>query len=507
MTERESSDGLVVLVGAGPGDEQLATAAAARWISHADVIVYDRLAATGLLRLARTDAERIYVGKNPGEAGADQESINELLIRHARAGRLVVRLKGGDPFIFGRGGEEAEALADAGIGFRVVPGITAGAAAAACAGIPLTDRRYASSVAFVTGHEADPAGRINWEALAGIDTVVIYMGVGNLDRVVSRLIQAGRDGGTPAAIVASASRPRQRVVAARLDKLAVASAAAGITPPAVAIVGKVAALAEKLAWFERLPLFGRTVIVTRPQGQAGQLSRRLVELGAAAIEAPAIVIGPPEDLAAVDAALRRLGEFDWIVFTSVNGVDAFVQRCRQLGLDGRSLGSARLAAVGPATGERLRRNFIAPDLVPETFTTEALAEAIRAAGELSGRRLLLARTDIAGAGLPEALRSAGADVEDVAFYRTGRPDSLPQEAAAALRDGRVDWVTFASPSAVDNFAALLGPEATDLLAGAKLAAIGPVTAEAVRARGLTPTAVARTHTIDGLVEAIVQAEA
>lgn len=451
----------------------------------------------------------MYVGKAPGEPGIDQEAINRMLVRHARAGRLVVRLKGGDPMLFGRAGEEAEALADAHVPFRIVPGVTAAAAAAACAAVPLTDRRCASSVVFVTGRQ-DPGkadADIDWPALARVHTLVLYMGVGRLAEIVAKLIQAGRGPKTPAVIVASASTPRQRVVAAPLDELPAAAAEAGIEPPAITIVGEVAAMRDRLAWFEHLPLFGQTVVVTRPAGQAGELAERLSELGAAVVEAPAVEILPPADFAAVDAALRRLGEFDWIVLTSVNGVAAFARRCRELNLDARSFGSARVAAVGPATADALAAHFIRPDVVPETFTTEALAEALMAAGDLAGREVLLARADIAGPQLPERLGAAGADVTDLAMYRTARPAALPEDALAAIRDGRADWITFTSSSAVTNFLELLGPEAHDLLGPLKLAAIGPVTAGTIRSCDLTPTVVAARHTIEGLVDGILDAEA
>ena len=505
MSHRQRSCGLVVLVGAGPGEQSLAATAAIKWLSRCDVIIYDRLAAASLLRHARGEAQRIYVGKTPGQPGPDQQSINRLLIDHARAGRLVVRLKGGDPFIFGRGGEEAEALAAAGVRFRVVPGVTAAAAAAAYAGIPLTDRRFASSVAFVTGRQDATKGTsaINFQALAGIDTVVFYMGVASLPQIVARLLEAGRDGQTPAAIVASASTPRQRTVTAPLAELPAAAARASIEPPAVTIVGRVAALRESLAWFEQLPLFGRTVVVTRPAGQAGEIAERLSELGAAVVEAPAIEILPAADPAA-DAALRDVGRFDLVAFTSVNGVEAFVRRCGELGLDGRSLASARVGAVGPATAEALRQHFIRPDIVPATFTTEALGEAILAAGDLAGRSVLLCRADIASDRLPAQLRSAGAKVEAVAMYRTACPASLPDEALAAIREGRADWVTFTSSSSVSNFLKLLGPDGPKLLESARLAAIGPVTAETLRSHGLAPAAVAAEHTIQGLLEVILQ---
>ena len=512
MTSRSKSQGLVVLVGAGPGAEPLATAEAISWINQADVIVYDRLAGESLLRHGRDDAKRIDVGKGPGRPSPDQGEINEILIREGAKGLLVVRLKGGDPLVFGRGGEEGEALAEAGVPFRIVPGVTAALAAGAWAGIPLTDRRVASSVAFVTAREdpAKAASTVNWSALAGIDTVVIYMGVGNLREVIGRLIAAGRDGRTPAAIIASAGTPRQQTVTAPLAELPEAAEAAGIAPPAVTIVGDVVTMREKLAWVEKLPLFGRTVLVTRPARQAADLSNRLAQLGAAAIAAPAVEIAEPDDWSAVDDALGRLGEFDLVAFTSVNGVEAFDRRCRCLGLDARSLGGVTIAAIGQATADALRARFIDPDIMPEDFTTAALGEAIVSAGNCAGRRILLPRADIAEPALAQRLGSAGAHVEEVAIYRTVRPAALSDEAVAALSGRQVHWVTFTSASTVANFLALLAEAGTDpaeaLAPPVKLAAIGPVTAEAIRAAGLAPAAIAAEHTLDGLVAAIVRAE-
>lgn len=505
MPAMGSFGGLVVLAGAGPGEGSLLTLAARKYLELAEVVVYDRLAGLTPLRFCRPEAERIYVGKTPGAAGFEQSQINELLVQKARAGRLVVRLKGGDPFVFGRGGEEATALAEAHVPYRVVPGVTAALAAGAYAGIPLTDRRLASTLAFVTGQE-DPAKErtnINWQALAGIDTVVFYMGVRDLPQIAANLIAAGRSGDTPAALVASAGTPRQRTVTATLATLASAAESARIVPPAVTIVGHVVGLREKLAWFEQLPLFGQTVLVTRASLQAADLSERLAEMGSAVIECPTLEIAPPTDFSRVDAALRELGRYALAVFTSVNGVEAFVARCRELGLDARALAKARLAAIGRATAEALRRHFLQPEIVPDRYTTEALAGAIVSAG-VAGQRVLLARADIATDELPEALKSAGAVVDEVAFYRTIAPKVLAAEAVEALQAGQVDWITFASSSAVENFLVLA--ERAGVLAETgkvKLAAIGPATARTLRQRGLTPALVAEEHTIDGLLRAMI----
>lgn len=498
--------GMVVLVGAGPGDPELLTLAGQKWLGRADVVVYDRLAAPKLLDACRPEAEKIYVGKTPSPAGQDQERINALLIEQARAGKLVVRLKGGDPLIFGRGGEEAAALRAAGIDFRIVPGVTAAIAAGACAGIPLTDRHLASSVAFVTGHEdpAKQASAINWAALAGIDTVVFYMGVGSLADISAKLIAAGRGGEAPAAVVADASTPRQRTVVTTLAELPQAVAAAGIKPPAITIVGAVAALKPQIEWLERLPLFGRRIIVTRTRQQASELAARLTELGAEVIEAPAIEIRPAGDTAAIDACLRRLGEYDLVAFTSANGVRAFIEHCGRLGIDARAMARAKLAAIGPATAAALREHFLQPDIVPADYTSVGLGAAL-AKLDLKGRRVLLPRADIATETLPTLLRQAGAEVDEVAFYTTVCPESLLPAAAEAIAAGHVDWITFASSSCVTNFLALLAKSGLRLPPTSRLAAIGPVTAETLRQASLTVTAQAKEATVEALVHAIVAA--
>lgn len=501
MAKSEQS-GLVVLVGAGPGSAALITTAGANWLSKADVIVYDRLADQTLLRLAREEAERIYLGKAPAEGGLTQEQINALLIDRCCTGQLVVRLKGGDPFLFGRGGEEAEALAKADCEFRIVPGVTA-AAAAAYAGIPLTDRRWASTVALVTGRE-DPTkdeSTIAWDALAKIDTLVFYMGVGSLPAIADHLLAAGRSGRTPAAIIENAATPRQRTIVATLGTLAVEAKAADIRPPALIIVGKVVALRQQLAWLEKLPLFGQTMLVTHSPPQVSRLSEMLTELGAEVIEAAAIQIEPPEDFRRLDAALSRLNTYDWLVLTSPNGAERLLARMESLGLDARTFAGVKIAAVGPATAEVLRRKLLTPDLLPEQFTTQALGEALSSAEDLRGKQILLARADIATPKLADMLRQAEAAVEEVTAYRITRPTALPEVAVEALAGERVGWITFASSSGVENFLALIGPHKIDL-SNVKLAAIGPVTAETLQKAGLTPAVVADPHTIDALVKAI-----
>lgn len=498
---KQTDKPLAVLVGAGPGDPGLITAAALSWIAQADTVLYDRLANPSFLTHCRDDAELIYVGKGPGAHAMPQDKINELLVKKTAEGNLVVRLKGGDPLIFGRGGEEADALVDAGLPFRIVPGVTAAIAAGACAGIPLTDRRLASTVTFITGHE-DPTkdeSVINYDALAGLDTLVFYMGVGNLPAIASRLISSGRPADTPIALVQNATHPTQRTVVATLATAAEAAKTNNVRPPTLLIVGNVVTLQEKLAWKDKLPLFGQTILVTRTREQASKLTDQLVTCGANVIECPTIEVKPPEDFAGLDKALGEIATFDWLVLTSPNGVHGLLARMRQLGLDGRSLGKVRIAAVGPATADLLDENFLHPDLMPETFTTQALGEALAAkAGK--GAKVLLARADIATNELPETLRAAGAEVTEAVAYRTIRPAGLPDDAVSALTEGKVDWVTFTSSSTAENFLALV--KGADV-AALKLASIGPVTTETIRAAGLAPTVEANKHTIPGLVEAIV----
>ena len=510
----EPITGLVVLVGAGPGDPQLLSLAGAEWLRRAEVVIYDRLAAPSLLDLASAQAELVFAGKSRDGSALTQAQINVLMIARAKAGKLVVRLKGGDPFVFGRGSEEALALAEAKVPFRVVPGVTAATGAAAYAGIPLSDRHCASSIALVTGQE-DPQreqSRVNYAALAGIDTVVFYMGVKNLPEIAGGLLTAGRAAQTPVAIIEQGTTPRQRTIITTLAQAAEEARRADVQPPALVVVGEVVRLHETLDWRAAMPLAGRTVMVTRARQQASVLAGRLRELGAGTLEAPAIEIQPPANFSAVDAALHALRDYDWICLTSPNGVEAFCQRAAELGLDGRTLGHRHLAAVGAATAEAMRRHFLNPDVVPREYTTAELARVVAGLGELRDPRVLLVRADIATGELPSALRQGGAKVDELAVYRTVRPERLTPAAAEALRERRVDWLTFTSSSTVDNFFVLAqpvfaevgGPEAA--LAGVRVASIGPATTGTLRRHGLSPTVQADPHDIDGLVNAILQHE-
>jgi uroporphyrinogen III methyltransferase/synthase len=492
------SGGIVFLVGAGPGDPGLMTRRALELIEQADVILYDRLIPPGALDGARPDAERRYVGKEPGAPALAQEDINALLVQLARQGRRVVRLKGGDPFVFGRGGEEAEALASAGVPFEVVPGVTAGVAAPAYAGIPVTHRDAASAVAFVTGHEdpEKPESALDWYALARFPgTLVLYMGVKNLPSIVARLIEAGRDPEEPAAVVERGTYPGQRTVVDTLTGLPERVQAERIRPPSITLIGPVAALQDTLGWLERRPLNGKVVAVTRARAQASGLAARLTGLGAEVIEAPAIRIEPRPLAGELLEAVSRVRDYALICLTSPNGVRLLFDALGQVGQDARALAGATVAAIGPGTAAELERHGIRADVVPERFVAEALVEEL-AGVPVEGRRALIARAAEARSLLPDALRERGAEVDDVALYDT-RAESLDDGSRERL--ARATHVTFTSSSTVRFFLDAGG----ELPAGARLVSIGPVTSATARELGLHVDVEASRHDIDGLVDALV----
>jgi uroporphyrinogen III methyltransferase / synthase len=498
---------VIYLVGSGPGDPGLFTLKGVRCMQEADTVVYDRLAPGALLGYARPEAEKIYVGKKPGNPTMSQEEINELLIEKGRAGMTVVRLKGGDPYIFGRGGEEALALQEAELPFEVVPGVTSGVAAPAYAGIPVTHRNIATSVAFVAGHEDPTKGSqdVDWAKLANAaDTLVLYMGVGRLEEISTALIAAGRDPDTPVACVRWGTVPEQRTITGPLEDIADRVAEAGLKPPAIIVVGDVVALRERgLDFYERRPLFARRVVVTRARAQAGELSADLEKLGAEVHEFPTIEIGPPEDFGPLDAAIRDLDSFGLIVFTSVNGVEAFLKRLQHHGLDLRAFPrDAKVAAIGPATAERIERTGLRVDLVPEEYRAEALIEAL-GAHPLAGERVLIPRAKVAREILPEKLREAGAEVIVPPAYESVPSSEGKEELSLRLQSGEIDCVTFTASSTVENFVGAFGAEeAARLLSDTRVACIGPITADAARKHGLRVDAVAREYTISGLVEAV-----
>ena len=499
------SVGTVYLIGAGPGDPGLLTLKGQRCLAAADVVVYDYLANDALLLHARPDAERIYVGKRGGDHTLPQDQIAALLVGQARAGKTVARLKGGDPFIFGRGGEEAEELRAAGIPFEVVPGITSAVAAPAYAGIPLTHRDFTSSVAFITGHEdpEKPRSDIAWDKLAtGVGTLVFLMGVGNLPEIVAQLTRHGRSPGTPVALVRWGTRADQQTVTGTLEDIVDRVAAAKLKPPAVIVVGEVVALREKLRWAEGRPLFGRRIVVTRAREQTSALADRLLAEGAEVLEFPAIEIVPPESWGPLDAAVREIATYRWVIFTSANGVRFFWERLRAAGRDARSLAAASVAAIGPATAEALRAHGIEPDLVPAEFKAEGLLAAL-AREPVAGARVLIPRAAEAREVLPAELAKRGATVDVVPAYRTLQSTRDAEALRALLEAGRVHAVTFTSSSTVTNFCRALGEtDVAALLGGVTVACIGPITAATAREAGLTPHLVCAEYTIPALVAAL-----
>jgi len=497
--EEMRQGGKVYIIGAGPGDPGLITVQGARAIGRAGVIVYDHLVSEELLDYARKDARLIYAGKKGGDHTLPQEEINRLLVAEARQGNVVARLKGGDPFIFGRGGEEAEVLATAGIPFEVVPGVTAAVAVPAYAGIPLTHRGLTSTLAFVTGHE-DPTKEksdIDWQALAGIGTLVFFMGVKNLPRITAALMEHGKDPRTPAALIRWGTTADQETVAGALADIAALAAARGFTPPSLLVVGPVAGLRETLRWFDNRPLFGKGVVITRPEAQAESFAALLHAEGARAIHFPTIRIDPPDSWVELDAALNRLAEYAWIVFTSANGVRFFMARLRERGGDLRDLKGIRIAVIGPATAKMLAEMGLRVDLVPEEYISEGVVQAF-AGQDVRGKKILLPRAAEARDVIPAGLARMGARVDVITVYRTVPSGHRAEELLPLIAAGRVDVVTFTSPSTVTNFLAIMGPDFT-LPPAVKIAAIGPVTAAAVNKAGLAVDILQETYTIPGLV--------
>jgi uroporphyrinogen III methyltransferase/synthase len=493
--------GVVYLVGAGPGDPGLITLRALELIESADAILHDRLIPPPALAGVRDDAELLYVGKEPGEASVSQDEIGARLIALAREGRSVVRLKGGDPFVFGRGGEEAEALAAAGIPFEVVPGVTAGVAAPAYAGIPVTHRDDASAVAFVTGHE-DPEkeeSALDWEALARFPgTLVLYMGVKRLAAIAERLIAAGRDRAEPAAVIERGTLPGQRVIGGTLDTIAAAAERERISPPAATVIGPVAGRRKAIEWLQRRPLHGVRVVVTRARAQASELARRLASLGADPVELPAIRIEPRIESDEVRRAVAGIGGYELICLTSPNGVETLCAAMVAQGRDARALAGATVAAIGPGTAAALREVGVIADVVPERSVAEALVEALEPI-PVEGKRVLVARAAEARDVLPDALSERGANVDVIALYDTVAEAPSEDEVAAAAG---AEFITFTSASTVRNLVDALGDR---LPREAKVISIGPITSEAARTAGLEVHAEAERHDIDGLVEAVLAA--
>ncbi len=496
--------GMVYLVGAGPGDPGLITVKGLDCVRRADVVVADFLADDRLVAEAPGHAERIRVPWRPGR----QAEINDLLVRHSRSGKTVVRLKGGDPFVFGRGGEEGLHLQRHGIPFEVVPGITAAVAVPAYAGIPVTHREITSTMTVVTGHESPDKARtdLDWEVFAKrIGTLIFYMGARNLPFIVERLIDHGRPKDTPVALIQWGTRPEQRTLVGTLDDIVSRARTASFTPPVLIVVGEVVALRPQLDWFESKPLFGVRVLVTRARDQAGELSETLVRHGAEPVEAPLIRIEAPEDWTEADAALADLSGFDHVVFTSRNAVEAFFSRLNLQGLDARALGGVRVAAVGGATAEALRGCGIEADCQPEVFRADKLVEAMAGDRDLRDARILFPAADIAGPAVVEGLTAAGASVTRVTVYRTVLEPDLPDDIASMLEDGKIHLAVFASSSAVSAFAKAAGLDGPQrLTGGVRIACIGPSTAETATEAGLSVDIVPGQATVPALVDAIVR---
>jgi uroporphyrinogen III methyltransferase/synthase len=500
--------GKVYLIGAGPGDPGLFTLKGKRCLEEADVVVYDYLANPRLLRYTKSNAELIYVGKQAGQHTVPQEEIGRLLVARAGEGKVVARLKGGDPFIFGRGGEEAEELANAHIPFEVVPGVTSAVAAPSYAGIPLTHRDFTSTVAFVTGHEDSTKEEtgIAWDKIAtGIGTLVFFMGVGQLPEIVTKLTRHGRSPLTPAAVIRWGTRAEQEVVTGTLIDLA--DKCRGMKPPALIVVGEVVALREKLRWFEALPLAGKRILITRAREQASSFAQDLEAAGAEVVEFPTITFAPPESWDLLDAAIGRLRQYQWVIFTSANGVRFFCERLQQAGRDVRDLFGMTVCAIGPATAAALQSLGVRADIVPAEFKGEALVESIAAVGGvegLRGSRILLARAAEAREVIPEELIRRGAQVDVVPAYRTVKSAPDVEGLRGMLRDGKIHAVTFTSSSTVRNLFGLLGREAKDLLTGVTVAGIGPITAETAAQHGVPCQILPQQYTIPALVAALVK---
>jgi len=500
------SKGKVYLIGAGPGDVKLITLKGLECLKAADVIVYDRLANSRLLSYRKPAAQLIYVGKSPDRHTLTQDEINNVLVEEANKGKLVARLKGGDPFVFGRGGEEAEVLLAAGIPFEIVPGITSAISVPAYAGIPVTHRDYTSTVTIITGNE-DPTKEdtnINWPRL-GQDpgTLVFLMGVGNLPKIVEQLMKHGKAGETPIALIRWGTRPEQQVVTGTLNNIVEEVNKAGLKSPAIIIVGDVVNLRDKLKWFENKPLFGKRVLVTRSREQASSLSEKIEDLGGEAWEYPAIAIAEPLDPSPLEQAIRNAGDYDWIIFTSVNGVKAFFERMAKLKIDIRKLADVNFCAIGPKTKEAIEEKGIMVQYVPEVFRAEAIVEGLKNTLK-PGQKVLLPRADLARPVLIDSLKELDLDVHEVISYRTVKNTAESQELLEKIINKEIHVITFTSSSTVKNFMELLkGKDTAELLRGVTIACIGPITADTAHQMGLKVDITAETYTIEGLVDAMV----
>jgi len=498
--------GKVYLIGAGPGDPGLITVKGLECIKQADVLIYDYLASPTLLNYAPKDAEIIYVGKKGGDHTLSQDKINSLIVDKADKGFIVTRLKGGDPFIFGRGGEEAEALIEKGIAFEVVPGVTSAIAAPAYAGIPLTHRKFTATVAFVTGHE-DPTKKesnINWSALAkGIGTIVFLMGVKNLPRITTQLINCGMPPDTPVALVRWGTTPKQFSITGTLENINDRVKSIGLKPPAIIVVGDVVTLRKKMNWFENRPLMGKRIVVTRAREQASDLVKLLSDLGAECLECPTIRVAPPDDWKSLDAAIDKIASYDWLVFTSVNGVNYFFKRLFAQGKDVRALSKLNTAVIGPATEKRLFNFGLKSDIVPKSYRAESIIEAF-SNEDINGKKILLPRAKEARPILPVELTKMGAFVDEATSYYTKEVPDSADLLLKRLKEGTIDLITFTSSSTVKNFKAILPDNIFDSqMKDITIACIGPITADTAKSLGFDVHIIANSFTIPGLCEAIL----
>jgi len=491
---KDKAKGIVYLIGAGPGSPDLITVKGKECLQEADVVVYDYLASESLLSLAGEDAETIYAGKKSGRHSMSQEEINNLLIEKAKEGLTVARLKGGDPFIFGRGGEEAMELSRAGITFEIVPGVTSAVAVPAYAGIPLTHRGYSSTVCFITGHE-DPTreeSNINWSALSeSSGTLVFLMGIGNLEKIARKLIESGRPSDSPVVVIGNGTMPNQRTITGTLANISKKVKDADLTPPGVIVVGDVVNLRGHLNWFESRPLFGKRILVTRPEDQATGFIMALSGLGAECLLFPTIEIIPPESWGELDRAIEGLSIYDWILFTSVNGVAYFFARLDVAKKDTRHLNGIKIGAIGPKTAAALMDRGINPDLIPDTYRAE--------------ERVLLPRPAIARDLIPKSLKSLGALVDEVEAYQTVQPEYSQDQLDRLFKKGKIDMITFTSPSGVTNVLALLeGKPIYEEISKVGVACIGPVTAQRAKEVGLKVVVAPDEYTAEALARAIAE---
>ncbi len=503
MRNKMDMMGKVTLIGAGPGDPELITLKGIKAIKDADVVVYDYLATEELLDLVRADAELIYVGKRGGHHTKTQEEINQILVDKAREGRSVARLKGGDPFVFGRGGEEAEVLSKAGISFEIVPGITSAVAVPAYAGIPVTHRRFNSSFTILTGHE-DPhkeKSHHKWERIAAGETLIFLMGMKNLSSICNHLIKSGKDAKTPVAVIRWGTTPRQQTVVGRLDNILEEVKRAGLSAPAIIVVGDVVSLRENLIWFEKRPLFGKRILVTRARKQASRFIESLRELGADPISLPTIEVVPPPSFELLDNALREVQLFDWIIFTSVNGVDAFFSRMKKLKMDIRSLSGISLSAIGPQTANSIEKLGLFTEVVPSDYRAEGLIEEL-SKREINGSNIMIPRALEARPILVEGLLELGAKVKEIPVYKTVCPENSKEKLKGIMED-RIDLITFTASSTVKNLYALSDKSGLiERLREVPVACIGPITANTAKELGFNVIIQPEEYTIPALTNAI-----